>query len=449
MVAALQPVDEKKLQEAKGRVTTSFGKLEGQSIAEAASIVIQQEVLEFVCGRLETFRSASVKDQLAQRLESDNARWYGNRFREAEWAGVLDIVRWYMGPEFRPEWARPEESRPGDVSHLVDVAIQNGKDTLAGDETRCRDRIDVTLTTPTELRGYLCRTIANAKDPAAIEMVTTVLQEALATISKPLSSQGASEDAKSDPATHSTGTCLEVDPESLSTINTLLRIDEKLPVTRQGSTDLSDSAARCKMITSTPREHSGTGADETGMYLDDCIDFGESLSISPARIGSKRGVDMPPAGTKVTTTRSTPKSLPQMQSTIPHDSATRGQPKITRIIKTKTHLVGSKGAASDQRTHSSPPPSKQMKERWEMQAMSKMPSAGTKVTTRSTPKSLPQIQSTISYDSATRSQSKITPRRPHILKTKTHLEDSNKKTLTLPSKQTKERWETQAMSKNR
>ncbi|KAG6095205.1 hypothetical protein E4U31_005985, partial [Claviceps sp. LM219 group G6] len=47
MVAALQPVDEKKLQEAKGRVTTSIGELEGQSIAEAASIVIQQEVLEF------------------------------------------------------------------------------------------------------------------------------------------------------------------------------------------------------------------------------------------------------------------------------------------------------------------------------------------------------------------------------------------------------------------
>ncbi|KAG6098452.1 hypothetical protein E4U14_007506 [Claviceps sp. LM454 group G7] len=42
-----------------------------------------------------------------------------------------------MGPEFRPEWARPEKSRPGDVSHLVDVAIQNWKDTLAGDETRC------------------------------------------------------------------------------------------------------------------------------------------------------------------------------------------------------------------------------------------------------------------------------------------------------------------------
>ncbi|KAG6169583.1 hypothetical protein E4U11_003630 [Claviceps purpurea] len=46
MVAALQFFDEKKLQEAKGRVTTSIGELGGQSIAEAASIVIQQEVLD-------------------------------------------------------------------------------------------------------------------------------------------------------------------------------------------------------------------------------------------------------------------------------------------------------------------------------------------------------------------------------------------------------------------
>ncbi|KAG6090483.1 hypothetical protein E4U30_008098, partial [Claviceps sp. LM220 group G6] len=98
MVAALQPVDEKKLQEAKGRVTTSIGELEGQSIAEAASIVIQQEVLEFVCGRLEAFKSAPVKDQLARRLCSDNAGLYRTRFQQAEWANILNIVRWYMGP---------------------------------------------------------------------------------------------------------------------------------------------------------------------------------------------------------------------------------------------------------------------------------------------------------------------------------------------------------------
>ncbi|KAG5929241.1 hypothetical protein E4U60_007495 [Claviceps pazoutovae] len=221
------------------------------------------------------------------------------------------------------------------------------------------------------------------------------------------------------------------------------------------------------MITSTPHKHSGTGADETEMYLDDCMDFGESLSISPARTGLKRGVDIPPAGTKVTTARSTPKSLPQMQSTISHDFVSRRQLKIktrrvqSRILKTETHLEGFKEPLSDQGTPSSlPPSSKQTKERWEMQAMSKMPSAGTKVTTaRSTPKSLPQMQSTISHDFVSRGQLKIKTRRvqSRILKTETHLEgfkeplsdQGTPSSLPPSSKQTKERWEMQAMSKNR
>ncbi|KAG6211682.1 hypothetical protein E4U35_002005 [Claviceps purpurea] len=138
MVAALQHFDENKLQQAKGRVTTSIAEARGQSVAETTSIVMQQELLEFLCGRLDAFGSAPAKDQLTQRLDTDNAGLYRTRFRQAEWAGVLGIVRWYMGPEFRPEWPRPEDSRSGDVSLLVDVAIQNWKDitNLAGDKMR-------------------------------------------------------------------------------------------------------------------------------------------------------------------------------------------------------------------------------------------------------------------------------------------------------------------------
>ncbi|KAG6147642.1 hypothetical protein E4U28_006530 [Claviceps purpurea] len=130
--------DENKLQQAKGRVTTSIAEARGQSVAETTSIVMQQELLEFLCGRLDAFGSAPAKDQLTQRLDTDNAGLYRTRFRQAEWAGVLGIVRWYMGPEFRPEWPRPEDSRSGDVSLLVDVAIQNWKDitNLAGDKMR-------------------------------------------------------------------------------------------------------------------------------------------------------------------------------------------------------------------------------------------------------------------------------------------------------------------------
>ncbi|KAG6105360.1 hypothetical protein E4U14_005156 [Claviceps sp. LM454 group G7] len=137
MIAALQHLDEEKLHLAKDRVSTSIKFDPSQSVAEAASIFIQQEVLEFVCRHLETFRSAPVKNQLTQRLEIDKAGLYRTRFRQAEWAGVLDIVRWYMGPDFRPEWPRLEESQPEDVSHLVDMAIQHWRDTLEGDEMRC------------------------------------------------------------------------------------------------------------------------------------------------------------------------------------------------------------------------------------------------------------------------------------------------------------------------
>ncbi|KAG5991702.1 hypothetical protein E4U52_003411 [Claviceps spartinae] len=137
MIAALQHLDEEKLHLAKDRVSTSIKFDPSQSVAEAASIFIQQEVLEFVCRHLETFRSAPVKNQLTQRLDIDKAGLYRTRFRQAEWAGVLDIVRWYMGPDFRPEWPRLEESQSEDVSHLVDMAIQHWRDTLEGDEMRC------------------------------------------------------------------------------------------------------------------------------------------------------------------------------------------------------------------------------------------------------------------------------------------------------------------------
>ncbi|KAG5964649.1 hypothetical protein E4U56_002129 [Claviceps arundinis] len=137
MIAALQHLDEEKLHLAKDRVSTSIKFDPSQSVAEAASIFIQQEVLEFVCRHLETFRSSPVKNQLTQRLDIDKAGLYRTRFRQAEWAGVLDIVRWYMGPDFRPEWPRLEESQAEDVSHLVDMAIQHWRDTLEGDEMRC------------------------------------------------------------------------------------------------------------------------------------------------------------------------------------------------------------------------------------------------------------------------------------------------------------------------
>ncbi|KAG6105165.1 hypothetical protein E4U13_008014 [Claviceps humidiphila] len=159
MVPALQHFDGERLQEAKSRVTTSVAGARDQSVAETTSIVMQQELLEFVCGRLEAFKSASAKGQLNQPLDTDNAGLYRTRFQQAEWADILNIVRWYMGPEFRPEWPRPEESRPGDVSHLVDGTIQNLKDmiNLTGDKTHYNKLSSASFRDKlTSLLGELC-----------------------------------------------------------------------------------------------------------------------------------------------------------------------------------------------------------------------------------------------------------------------------------------------------
>ncbi|KAG6107106.1 hypothetical protein E4U13_007084, partial [Claviceps humidiphila] len=162
IVPALQHFNEKRLQEAKRRVTTFVAEAldqTDQSIAETTSIVMQQELLEFVCGRLEEFKSASAKEQLNQPLDTDNAGLYRTRFQQAEWADILNIVRWYMGPEFRPEWPRPEESRPGDVSHLVDVTIQNLKGiiNLTGDKTHYNKLSSASFRDKlTNLLGELC-----------------------------------------------------------------------------------------------------------------------------------------------------------------------------------------------------------------------------------------------------------------------------------------------------
>ncbi|KAG6095513.1 hypothetical protein E4U30_002423 [Claviceps sp. LM220 group G6] len=159
MVPALQHFDGERLQKAKSRVTTSVAGARDQSVAETTSIVMQQELLEFVCGRLEAFKSASAKEQLNQPLDTDNAGLYRTRFQQAEWADILNIVRWYMGPEFRPEWPRPEESRPGDVSHLVDGTIQNLKDmiNLTGNKTHYNKLSSTSFRDKlTNLLGELC-----------------------------------------------------------------------------------------------------------------------------------------------------------------------------------------------------------------------------------------------------------------------------------------------------
>lgn len=115
LIPALGHFDQKLIRRAKRRVDLfASGQSEEQSPAEVASILMQQEILEFVHRRLVGFKSASIKKDLAQRLEADDVENYGLRFLKAEWSSVLGIVRDYTEPEFRPEWATSTQSQPGE-----------------------------------------------------------------------------------------------------------------------------------------------------------------------------------------------------------------------------------------------------------------------------------------------------------------------------------------------
>ncbi|KAG6230978.1 hypothetical protein E4U48_007911 [Claviceps purpurea] len=257
------------------------------------------------------------------------------------------------------------------------------------------DSMADTLRTLSELPGHLCRIIANAKDPAAKAMVASALQEALATIRKPVRGQGASETVKSDSATYSTGTSLEAASELLPTIEIMSRRDDQTPITGQSPADRSVSSS-CKMTTSMPRQNARGSADETddtGFYrdwsrspaLDDSHGM-ESLrepsSLDPALWPdqpTKDCEDMPPvpAEAKVSTASPTSKSLPQPKMS--QDSAVRrGNSKTklslskpyynvhARMSKTKNHLGGGKGVASDQGASFGPaPPSQGFKARFQ------------------------------------------------------------------------------------
>ncbi|KAG6309379.1 hypothetical protein E4U44_007006 [Claviceps purpurea] len=297
------------------------------------------------------------------------------------------------------------------------------------------DSMADTLPTLSELPGHLCRIIANAKDPAAKAMVASALQEALATIRKPVRGQGASETVKSDSATYSTGTSLEAASELLPTIEIMSRRDDQTPITGQSPADRSATystgtsleaasellptieimsrrddqtpvtgqspadrsvSSSCKMITSMQRQNARGSADETddtGFHrdwsrspaLDDSHGM-ESLrepsSLDPALWPdqpTKDCEDMPPvpAGAKVSTASFTSKSLPQPKMS--QDSAVRrGNSKTklslskpyynvhARMSKTKNHLGGGKGVASDQGASFGPaPPSQGFKARFQ------------------------------------------------------------------------------------
>lgn len=97
------------------RLRARITKVSERSEAETASMMLQQEVLEFVLDNLEGFMAKTTVGYLRSGLDdADDADGtssmeYGRRFRDGGWAGVLKIVRWYIGADFKAEWSVVED----------------------------------------------------------------------------------------------------------------------------------------------------------------------------------------------------------------------------------------------------------------------------------------------------------------------------------------------------
>ncbi|KAL6405716.1 hypothetical protein AUP68_10853 [Ilyonectria robusta] len=71
---------------------------------EAASILLQQEALDFVRARFDAFKNPSAKEYIEQLPEKVSPEQYADRFQDEVWAGVLRIVRQYVGNDFQSGW---------------------------------------------------------------------------------------------------------------------------------------------------------------------------------------------------------------------------------------------------------------------------------------------------------------------------------------------------------
>ncbi|KAJ6436872.1 reverse transcriptase domain protein [Purpureocillium lavendulum] len=127
LLPALESFDARRLREAEKRLTTFIPPMTARPACESASVLLQQEVLEFVLEHVADFRGRNVRAYLEPFAGGPNGEGYAARFREETWRGVLDIVRWYVGSDFRPDWL-PTEG-------MVDEASGSEPSTLAANLT--------------------------------------------------------------------------------------------------------------------------------------------------------------------------------------------------------------------------------------------------------------------------------------------------------------------------
>ncbi|PWI64626.1 hypothetical protein PCL_09483 [Purpureocillium lilacinum] len=114
-----------RLRQAEKRVKIFHASATPQLPRQSASVLLQQEVLEFVLEHLAAFNAPKMRDYLND--GDPDSDLYAARFREDTWAGVLKIVRWHVS-ECRPKWLpvegsdKPPEAKPStQAANLTDA----------------------------------------------------------------------------------------------------------------------------------------------------------------------------------------------------------------------------------------------------------------------------------------------------------------------------------------
>jgi hypothetical protein len=140
LIPALGHFSHTLIRQAGRRVMLLFAAdISGGPVDEMASIVMQQEILEFVYGHLSAFKGPLIKAELSERLVGGEEEQYRRRFLGAEWAAVLGIVRKYMEAEFRPKWVTSEQYHQQDGAEASGLGLASALLSFAKSKLDCID----------------------------------------------------------------------------------------------------------------------------------------------------------------------------------------------------------------------------------------------------------------------------------------------------------------------
>ncbi|RBQ67586.1 hypothetical protein VDGD_21634 [Verticillium dahliae] len=112
LARALGHCDEEFVQAAEKRLGGGIlYSVPAQPADEEASILLQQEVVDFTLDNLAELRGPEHQQYLDQTLKETDATEYAKRFKTSVWAAVLSIARGYFGDNLPQQWTVPDRAR--------------------------------------------------------------------------------------------------------------------------------------------------------------------------------------------------------------------------------------------------------------------------------------------------------------------------------------------------